>query len=114
MKKGLSSGKGSGINTPRHFRTFFKRSPSPRRAVCSPARQFADPSQLLIGGRPCPSVFAEFFRYLVREGKTYGTASEYVREVKKYLRGIRKDTDRFKAAVNRWKKPCRERGKIMW
>jgi hypothetical protein len=50
----------------------------------------------------------------VREGKTYGTASEYVREVKKYLRGIRKDTDRFKAAVNRWKKPCRERGKIMW
>ena len=57
-----------------------------------------------------PSVFTEFFRYLVREGKTYGTASEYVREVKKYLRGIRKDTDRFKAAVNRWKEFCGEKG----
>jgi hypothetical protein len=47
---------------------------------------------------------------LLNEGKKYSTAVEYVREVKKYLRGIRRDTGRFKAAVNRWKEFCGERG----
>ncbi|PLV55745.1 hypothetical protein AS006_08925 [Thermotoga sp. SG1] len=54
----------------------------------------------------------EFFRYLVKEGKTYSTASEYVREVKKYLEGKKLNTDRFKAATSRWREFCAEKGLI--
>jgi len=68
----------------------------------------------VIGGRPRTSQFSgelfEFFKYLIREGKKFSTAVEYVREVKKYLRGKRLNTDRFKSAVNRWKEFCGEKG----